>query len=176
LAASVQIGKILAESESEMAQAPPPTTRSFPPGKIDPELRRRVMASIRKTDTKPELALRSALWASGVRGWRCHTKLLGTPDVVFRRWKVAVFCDGVWWHGHPAYLPKGRRGPYWDAKIAGNVARDNRVTRELREQGWTVVRVWDVEVLSTPARATKRIITALRGRGWKPATTSRRRP
>src|SRR5438094_1849557 len=102
-------------------------TRTFPPGIVDPRVRHRVMASIRKRDTRPELALRSALWGAGVRGWRCHVAALpGNPDLAFPRWRVAIFCDGVWWHGHPDYLPRGRRGAYWDAKIAGNVARDVR--------------------------------------------------
>lgn len=146
--------------------------RVFAPGKIDPALRRRVMASIRKKDTRPELALRSALWSAGVRGWRCNVRLIaGTPDVVFSRWNVAVFCDGVWWHGHPDYLPRGRRGPYWDAKIARNVARDRRVNRVLRAAGWTVVRVWDLDVQADPAAAVKRIVSALRANGWRRRST-----
>ncbi|MCK4341631.1 MAG: very short patch repair endonuclease [Phycisphaerae bacterium] len=120
---------------------------------MSPEQRRRVMSSIRKTDTKPELVLRSALWAAGLRGWRCHVRMVGTPDVVFTRWKLAVFVDGVWWHGHPDYLPNGRRGPYWDQKIAGNVERDHEVTRQLEETGWVVLRFWDIDVLANPAKA-----------------------
>src|SRR5262245_52361846 len=105
--------------------------------KMDPALRRRIMASIRKVDTKPELALRHALWRCGVRGWRCHVKQLpGTPDIVFRRWQVAVHVDGVWWHGHPDYFHLGKRGPYWDAKITGNRERDRKVDAELRALGW----------------------------------------
>jgi len=126
------------------------------------------MASIRKKDTRPELALRAALWQAGVRGWRCHAALLGTPDLVFSRWKVAVFCDGVWWHGHPEYLPRGRRGPYWDEKIARNVARDLVVNAQLGGAGWTVVRVWDVDVQRDAAAVVEVICTALRTRGWRP--------
>lgn len=138
---------------------------------MPPDIRRRVMASIRKKDTAPELALRRALWRAGVRGWRCHAKMRGSPDVAFSRWKVAVFVDGVWWHGHPDYLPRGRRGPYWDAKIAGNVARDQRVNAELATQGWTVLRLWDLDVLANPADAVRRVVDALTSRGWAaPAT------
>ncbi len=135
--------------------------------RMTPEVRHRVMASIRKRDTKPEVVLRRALWATGVRGWRCHTSaVLGSPDVCFARWHVAVFVDGVWWHGHPDYLPHGRRGPYWDAKIAGNVARDERVNRELESAGWLVVRIWDLDVLADPAAAARRVLDALAARGW----------
>jgi DNA mismatch endonuclease (patch repair protein) len=129
---------------------------------MPPALRHRVMASIRKRDTKPEIALRRALWAAGIRGWRCHTSsILGSPDVCFVGWRLAVFVDGVWWHGHPDYLPRGRRGPYWDAKIAGNMARDVRVNAELKRAGWAVVRLWDLEVLRDPAAAARRVARAL---------------
>ncbi len=128
------------------------------------------MGSIRKKDTRPELALRGALSRAGIRGWRCNVRLpAGSVDIVFTRWKVAVFCDGVWWHGHPDYLPHGRRGSYWDAKIASNVARDRKVARQLRRTGWSVVRIWDIDVLSNPDRAARRVIAALRGRGRAPS-------
>jgi DNA mismatch endonuclease, patch repair protein len=136
--------------------------------RMTPEVRHRVMASIRKRDTKPEVALRRALWAAGVRGWRCHTSaVVGSPDVCFARRHVAVFVDGVWWHGHPEYLPHGRRGPYWDAKIARNMARDVRVNAELKRAGWTVVWLWDLDVLADPPGAVRTVLRALArgGRG-----------
>lgn len=137
--------------------------------RMSPEVRHRVMASIRKRDTAPELALRSALWASGVRGWRCHTNMPGTPDLSFYRWRVAVFVDGVWWHGHPDYLPRGRRGSYWDKKIGGNRTRDRLVSRLLRGLGWRVVRIWDLEVLSNPHAACEKVTRELYAAGWRPA-------
>ena len=140
--------------------------RTQPTRRMTPEVRHRVMASIRKRDTVPELTLRSALWRAGVRGWRCHAKMRGSPDVLFRRWRLVVFVDGVWWHGHPDYLPRGRRGTYWDAKIAGNVARDARVTQDLTAQGWTVLRIWDLDVLADPDAAARRVVGALVARGW----------
>lgn len=141
------------------------TQKIFRPGKTDPAVRRRVMSSIRKKDTVPEMALRRALWALGVRGWRCHSAWPGSPDLAFSARKVAVFCDGVWWHGHPDYLPRGRRGPYWDAKIASNMERDARVNRLLRQQGWLVVRIWDLDILKDPSRAARKVMRALKARG-----------
>jgi DNA mismatch endonuclease, patch repair protein len=140
--------------------------------RMDPAVRRRVMASIPKRDTRPELVLRSALYAAGVRGWRCHLRMLGSPDIAFTRWRVLVFVDGVWWHGHPDYLPNGRRGPYWDAKIARNVARDYHVTQKLRGDGWLVLRIWDIQVLTDPAHAVAQVVTALESRGWSPSRTA----
>lgn len=120
------------------------------------------MASIRKTNTRPELALRRALRSAGLIGYRCHLRSVpGSPDVVFTRWRLAVFVDGVWWHGHPDWLPRGRRGPYWDAKIAGNVQRDGRVNAELAGRGWTVMRLWDRDVLRDPPGAAALVGQAL---------------
>jgi DNA mismatch endonuclease (patch repair protein) len=135
------------------------------------------MASIRKRDTVPELTLRRALWGAGIRGWRCHVRITGTPDLVFARWKLAVFVDGVWWHGHPDYLPRGRRGPYWDAKIAKNQTRDTDVNRILEASGWTVLRMWDLDVLADPGSAVEIVCSTLRECGWsaRASSTSGRR-
>jgi DNA mismatch endonuclease (patch repair protein) len=133
---------------------------------MDPAVRRRVMSSIKKKNTVPELTLRAALFKAGLRGWRCHYRGPGTPDVAFVRWKVAVFVDGVWWHGHPDYLPRGRRGEYWDQKIERNVERDQRVNEELAAMGWRVVRMWDLDVIATPGAAVEQVVAALRAAGW----------
>lgn len=133
--------------------------------RIPPGVRRRVMSSIRSRDTKPETTLRAALWALGVRGWRCHAPIVGRPDIAFTRWKVAVFVDGVWWHGHPDYMPRGRRGPYWDQKIERNKSRDEKVSTTLRELGWKVLRMWDLDVIADPHASAMRVISALRDRG-----------
>lgn len=112
-----------------------------------PEKRRQIMSAVRSRNTGPELALRRALWAAGIRGWRCHSrKLPGTPDIAWRRVRVAVFVDGAFWHGHPSRHRPGRSGEYWDAKIEANIARDRCVDAQLAERGWTVIRVWDFEI------------------------------
>ena len=104
------------------------------------------MSRVRTTNTAPEIALRRALWKAGVRGWRLHAKdVSGKPDVVFRGKRVAVFVDGAFWHGHPDHY-WGQSGAFWDAKIARNRERDERVNRELAPDGWTVLRFWDFEV------------------------------
>ncbi len=112
-----------------------------------PEQRRRIMASIRSTHTSPELKLRRALYAAGVRGWRCYYKLApGKPDLAWPALRVAVFVDGAFWHGHPSRHKPGRSGDYWDTKIARNVGRDRAADAALRAAHWEVVRVWDFEV------------------------------
>lgn len=105
------------------------------------------MRAVRQRDTEPELRLRRALFAAGVRGWRCHYRRApGRPDLAWPRLKVAVFVDGAFWHGHRSRHREGRSGAYWDEKIAGNVARDRRVDAELTAAGWTVLRAWDFEI------------------------------
>jgi DNA mismatch endonuclease (patch repair protein) len=117
------------------------------------------MARVRTRDTAPELALRRALWAAGVRGWRLHRRLPGKPDVVWIGRRVAVFVDGAFWHGHPDYY-RGQSGTFWDEKIAGNRARDRRVDDELVEAGWRVVRLWDFEVERDPEACVRTIESA----------------
>ncbi len=106
------------------------------------------MQGNRSSDTKPELVLRSALHARGLR-YRVNHRLLGTrhtADVVFTRAQVAVFVDGCWWHACPTHYrePKSNTG-YWLPKIERNVARDRKVDRLLVEAGWTIVRAWEHE-------------------------------
>ena len=120
------------------------------------------MSSIPKRDTRPELALRHTLVARGIHGYRCHMRSLpGTPDLAFTRWRVAVFVDGVWWHGHPNHLPLGKRGPYWDQKIAKNIERDHRTNADLANVGWIVVRMWDLDILRRPDDAVDEVVAAL---------------
>lgn len=108
--------------------------------------------SSKKRDTKPELRLRKALWRASVRGYRIDVSSLpGRPDLVFPRQRVVVFCDGDFWHGRDlerriARLKRGHNAPYWIEKIRGNVARDRRRDEELRDSGWTVLRIWESSI------------------------------
>ena len=97
----------------------------------------------KKKDTKCELELRRALWADGLRYRTCVPGLAGRPDIVFPRERVAVFCDGDFWHGRDlearlTRLAGGHNAPYWVEKIRTNVLRDRATTRRLRAEGWTV--------------------------------------
>ena len=133
------------------------------------EGRSRNMAAIRAKNTKPELALRAALREAGATGYRLHRKdIPGRPDVAFIRWGVAVFVDGVFWHGHPDHWnPEKAPSDYWRNKIARNIERDRAADAALPEMGWTVVRMWDQEVKADVAECARRITDALSVRGWK---------
>lgn len=105
------------------------------------------MAAVAGRNTAPEVRLRRALYAAGVRGWRCHyRRAAGTPDLAWPGLRVAVFVDGAFWHGHPSRYRPGRSGAYWDDKIARNVERDRRVDEELEAMGWLVMRIWDFDI------------------------------
>lgn len=116
------------------------------------------MAAIGRANTRPEVTLRRALWAVGLRGWRSDTsRLPGRPDVTFARARLALFVDGAFWHGHPSKYRRGIAGDYWDAKIRGNRLRDRRADRSLRRLGWGVMRVWDFEVTENAVSIARRV-------------------
>ena len=130
--------------------------------RLGPDERRALMARFRSTDTHPELALRRALRIAGIVGYRLHmSKLPGRPDVAFTRWRVAVFVDGEFWHGHPAVFQFGTKGPYWDAKIARNQARDVASNRALSDAGWSVVRFWSRDISRNAPAAVATVSRAL---------------
>ena len=116
------------------------------PDSLTPARRSALMSRVKTRNTAPEVALRRAFWAAGLRGWRLHPKgIAGKPDIAWIGRRVAVFVDGAFWHGHPDHY-WGQSGAFWDEKIARNRARDTRVDAELREAGWTVIRIWDFEI------------------------------
>lgn len=122
------------------------------------EKRSWLMARVRNTGTAPELELRRALRHNGVRGWRSHVRTpSGRPDLAFPAQRVAVYVDGAFWHGHPSKFRFGKSGAFWDAKVRRNIARDRQERARLRRAGWSVLRVWDFEVLRAPERMAERI-------------------
>jgi DNA mismatch endonuclease (patch repair protein) len=127
------------------------------------------MRSNRRRDTKPELALRRLLHARGLR-YRVDAKPIATlnrrADLVFARAKVAVFVDGCYWHGCPDHGTAARtNSEYWAPKIAGNRARDAETNRLLREEGWTVVRIWEHE---DPIAAAERVLGIVKDQSSPP--------
>lgn len=129
------------------------------------EKRSALMSRVRTRDTAPELALRKALWARGVRGWRLHPRRVpGKPDLAWVGRRIAVFVDGAFWHGHPDYY-WGQSGEFWNAKIERNRARDQRVNEKLTTLGWNVIRLWDFEVERHPDECARRVATAVNAAG-----------
>ena len=124
---------------------------------------RATMRGNRRTDTKPEKALRSALHAAGYRFRKDYRLDLGAakprPDIVFTRAKVAVFVDGCYWHSCPDHGTTPRKNSdYWTPKLARNARRDKENDEALEKAGWAVVRVWEHESVE---QAVRRVRTAL---------------
>lgn len=105
-----------------------------------------MMTGIRGRDTRPEMLLRREMHARGYR-FRLHRKdLPGSPDLVFPRYRTAVFVHGCYWHRHEgcryASTPKSRI-EFWRTKFEANLARDLRVERELSDSGWRIAIAWE---------------------------------
>lgn len=114
------------------------------------------MKANRSTDTGPEIALRSALHRRGLR-FRKHASPVADvrcrADIVFPTAQVAVFVDGCFWHGCALHSTQPKsNAAFWRQKIGANIARDRRNDDELREAGWTVVRIWEHEDVSDAAQ------------------------
>jgi len=125
---------------------------------LTPAQRSERMSRIRSRDTKPEVALRTALHRLGFR-FRLHGKhLAGKPDIVLRKYRTAIFVHGCFWHRHQgckvATTPKSNT-EFWIDKFARNVARDGRNLELLRNDGWNVIVVWECEI-NTSAKAEAR--------------------
>jgi len=129
------------------------------------EKRSEVMSRIKgKGNKDTELAMIKILRKHHLAGWRRNQVVLGKPDFIFLKQKVALFVDGCFWHGCPKHssIPQNNR-EFWEKKLSGNTDRDKLVSRELRKVGWKVVRVWEHE-LSNSDRVVKRILAALQPR------------
>lgn len=118
------------------------------------------MRANRPEGTGPELALRAALRAAGVRGYRLNLRgVPGRPDVAFIRPKLAVFVHGCFWHRCPTcdpQLPK-RHGKFWREKLDANVERDERTRERLERLGWSVLEFWECEVELDVKRCVERV-------------------
>lgn len=112
------------------------------------------MSAIKSKDTRPEIMLRKELWHRGLRFQKNVKSLYGKPDIVFTHVRLAVFCDGDFWHGnnwairgYGSFERELRRySPQWSAKIKANVARDKIATDKLTADGWYVIRLWESNI------------------------------
>ena len=116
---------------------------------FSPQKRSEVMRRVKSANTKPEITLRKALFAHGLR-YRLNRKdLPGKPDLTFPKFGAVIFMHGCFWHGHDC--KRGARQPktnaeYWRKKIAGNKARDAKTEQALKQAGWRVRIVWECEL------------------------------
>lgn len=130
--------------------------------------RSEIMSRIRGKNTKAELLFRKALSAvvypKGFRYRLHYKKIIGRPDIVFVKQKIAIFIDGDFWHGRgfsrgKSKLPK----KYWIPKIKENIRRDRRVNRILKKEGWKVIRIWESDMKKKMVKYIKRVLGYLGG-------------
>jgi DNA mismatch endonuclease, patch repair protein len=123
-----------------------------------------LMSRIRsKRNVTTELKLVSLMCAAHLHGWRRNFPLLGNPDFVFLKSRLAVFVDGCFWHGHACgrNLSPKRNASLWQQKIDGNRRRDRRNAKSLRAAGWRVIRIWECTLKRRPEFCIRRIQRAL---------------
>jgi DNA mismatch endonuclease, patch repair protein len=125
--------------------------------------------SSRKYNTACEVLLRRELYALGLRYRVATSALIGCPDIVFGRARVAVFVDGDFWHGRHLRkrlrrLAAGHNPTYWVTKIRSNVSRDALNTAELKRLGWLVLRVWETDVRRDVRAVALRVMVAVKSR------------
>lgn len=133
---------------------------------LSPEDRRKTMQAVKGKGTRLEKRLWSMLAGMRLNGWKKNPgTITGKPDIVFPSQQIAVFIDGCFWHGCPhcqRKLPVTNR-EYWEKKIERNIALAQINNKQLEQEGWTVIRIWEHEMADT-AKIRKRIRNALEGK------------
>lgn len=134
----------------------------------------KAMSSVHSKNTTPETLLRKALWNRNCR-YRINCKdVLGKPDICIKKYRICVFVDGDYWHGHNWAL-RGQSSleeelkaysPYWQAKIRRNVERDLEYTIRLRDEGWTVLRFWESDIRSDVDGCADKVLEVIRKRRY----------
>lgn len=129
---------------------------------LTPSQRTKNMKAIRSSETEIEQILRKALWHEGIRYRKNYNKLIGKPDIVITKYKIAIFCDGDFWHGKDGcenIIASNKK--YWSEKIKKNKERDLETTIALRDNGWTVLRFWESDIKKHIAECVQEIKNCL---------------
>lgn len=128
---------------------------------MSPQMRSLLMGRIKGRNTTPERTIFAALEQCGVSFVRHFSELPGRPDVVFPEAKLAVFIDGDFWHGWRFPLWQHKLTEKWRNKIEATRRRDKRNFRRLRQCGWKVLRLWEHQIESNPAKCLNKVMAAL---------------
>jgi DNA mismatch endonuclease, patch repair protein len=130
---------------------------------FDKAKRSEVMSRIRARGNKDtELALLKLFRREHIIGWRRGQLILGKPDFVFRRARLAVFVDGCFWHGCPKHCKfPASNAAFWKRKLQANKNRDREVTGLLKRNGWGVIRIWECQLAENPQGCLGRVMRLL---------------
>lgn len=115
------------------------------------EQRHKNMSKIKAKDTTIEMILRRTLWKKGYRYRKNYKALPGSPDIILTKYRIAIFCDGEFFHGKNweelrEHLKDSNNSEYWISKIAKNIDRDDDNNKKLLAMGWTVLRFWGEDI------------------------------
>lgn len=118
---------------------------------FDEKTRSKIMQQIRsKKNASTELRLIAVFQDMHLKGWRRNYPVKGHPDFVFHEFKIAIFVDGCFWHGHDCRNTRPNQNKeYWVEKISSNMRRDAETTKHLEKLGWLVIRIWECELTKT---------------------------
>lgn len=125
--------------------------------KLTSEQRSRNMSAVKNKDTKIEITLRKELYKRGYRYRKNVTTLPGKPDIVIKKYKIAIFCDSEFFHGKDwnklhEQLKRSNNSEFWINKISKNIEHDREIDKKLFAMGWTVLRFWGKEILKNPSQ------------------------
>lgn len=114
------------------------------------------MSRIRSTNTSIDLRMKTLLSQQDME-FVMYPKMYGHPDFILSKKKIAIFCDGDFWHGYKYGEKKKPAKKYWKDKIENNMKRDVRISRKLRREGWAVLRIWEHDIKKRPEACVKKI-------------------
>lgn len=139
--------------------------RQLPPSpKSSSSATSKVMKANKAKDTKPELAVRQALWRHGLRGYRVNWKgVSGRPDICFTKKRLAIFVHGCFWHRCPKCAKSSPKtnSEFWKKKFELNVARDQRKLDALHQQGWKTLVLWECDIKKDLAGQVEQVVKEL---------------
>ena len=123
---------------------------------FDKEKRSEVMSKVRSKGNKStELKMIALLKANGITGWQRNYPVVGKPDFVFIKQRVAIFVDGCFWHGHDCRNTRpSDNAEYWQKKRERNMKHDAEVTELFERRGWRVLRIWECKLKRSNEAAT----------------------
>jgi DNA mismatch endonuclease, patch repair protein len=129
------------------------------------EQRRKNMQAVKNKDSNIEVMLRKALWKAGVRYRKNVKDIFGKPDIAIKKYKIAVFCDSEFWHGHNWEERKKdfkSNQDFWIPKIERNMQRDEEVNSALGKTGWKVIRFWGKEIKKNTDKCVEVILNTIK--------------
>lgn len=112
--------------------------------RVTKEVRKKIMQSVRSTQTKLENRVSSSLWKKGMRYRKNVRDMPGKPDIAIKKYKVVIFIDSCFWHGcEKHFIPPKSNTLYWNQKIKNNIVRDQQITEFYKTGGWNILRIWE---------------------------------